>query len=67
MEPSGEEKVLSVREAYAQLWRVIKLPAVRRLSIILLTFRHAHILQIHCRNICTAASSCNDMVLLLVA
>ncbi|KAK9827835.1 hypothetical protein WJX74_004620 [Apatococcus lobatus] len=33
------DKILSVWEAYAQLWRVIKLPAVRRLSVILLTFR----------------------------
>ncbi len=40
VEPSGEDKILGVREAYARLWAVIKLPAVRRLSVILLTFRY---------------------------
>lgn len=41
VEPSGEDKILGVREAYARLWAVIKLPAVRRLSVILLTFRYS--------------------------
>lgn len=35
------EPELTPREAYAQLWRVIRLPAVRTLAGVLLTFRLA--------------------------
>jgi len=37
----GEEQELGLREAYRQLWGVVRLPAVRRLAFVLLTSRLA--------------------------
>ncbi|BDA49693.1 Acetyl-coenzyme A transporter 1 [Coccomyxa sp. Obi] len=34
-----EERVVGIREAYGQLWGVVRLPAVRKLALVLLTFR----------------------------
>ncbi len=36
---SGEEPVVGIREAYEQLWGVVRLPAVRKLALVLLAFR----------------------------
>ena len=33
------EETVSIREAYRQLWEVVKLPAVRRFAVVLVTFR----------------------------
>ena len=35
----AEERVVGIREAYSQLWGVVRLPAVRKLALVLLTFR----------------------------
>lgn len=35
----GEEREVGIREAYAQLWSVVRLPAVRKLALVLLAFR----------------------------
>jgi PAT family acetyl-CoA transporter-like MFS transporter 1 len=34
-----EERMLGLREAYAQLFAVVRLPAVRKLALVLLAFR----------------------------
>lgn len=34
-----DEREPGLQEAYSQLWRVVNLPAVRRLTLLLLTFR----------------------------
>ena len=33
------EETVSIGEAYRQLWEVVKLPAVRRFAVVLVTFR----------------------------
>jgi len=33
------EETVSIGEAYKQLWEVVKLPAVRRFAVVLVTFR----------------------------
>ncbi len=33
------EETVSIAEAYRQLWEVVKLPAVRRFAVVLVTFR----------------------------
>jgi hypothetical protein len=34
-----EERVVGIREAYGQLWGVVRLPAVQKLALVLLAFR----------------------------
>lgn len=36
---TGPEESVSIGEAYRQLWEVVKLPAVRRFAVVLVTFR----------------------------
>ena len=37
----GEDRGRGIRDAYTQLWEVVRLPAVRKLALVLLAFRLA--------------------------
>jgi len=38
---NGEDRGTGIRDSYAQLWAVVRLPAVRNLALVLLAFRLA--------------------------
>lgn len=38
---NGKDRGQGIREAYGQLWGVVRLPAVRKLALVLLAFRLA--------------------------